>query len=98
MEVLIIILRLKKKKNDILFKNNLCIKKVVTMVRNNFGKKDMLSINYFTRNPNPFDWYQNWKSLKDIISQYVKKKHSILNVGCGNSSIFKIISIIGINV
>lgn len=39
-------------------------------------------------NPKPFDWYQNYDGVKDIVTQFIKKESRILNVGCGNSSIF----------
>lgn len=37
------------------------------------------------RNPKPFDWYQNYEGVKDIVTQFIKKDSKILNVGCGNS-------------
>lgn len=37
------------------------------------------------RNLTEFDWYQDWENLRDIISQFVKPKGKILNVGAGNS-------------
>jgi hypothetical protein len=37
------------------------------------------------RNLTDFDWYQDWDNLRDIISQFVKPKGKILNVGSGNS-------------
>ena len=33
----------------------------------------------------PFDWYQRYSSLKDIITTNIDKDHRILNVGAGNS-------------
>ena len=39
----------------------------------------------YTKDPEPFDWYQRYSGLKDLIAQYVKKTDHILNVGCGNS-------------
>jgi hypothetical protein len=41
------------------------------------------------RNSNEFDWYQNWTSLRDIISQYIKYDSKILNVGAGKANIIK---------
>lgn len=50
------------------------------------GKKDMLSKDAINlRNLSEFDWYQDWSNLRDIISQFVKYKGKILNVGAGNS-------------
>lgn len=37
------------------------------------------------RDPEPFDWYQRFSGLKDIITTHVDKGHKILNVGAGNS-------------
>lgn len=37
------------------------------------------------RDPEPFDWYQRYSGLKDLIGQYVKKSDHILMSGCGNS-------------
>jgi len=39
----------------------------------------------FLRNPKPFDWYQDYDGVKDIVTQFIKKDSKILNVGCGNS-------------
>ena len=39
----------------------------------------------YTKDPEPFDWYQRYSGVKDLIAQYVKKTDHILNIGCGNS-------------
>jgi len=39
----------------------------------------------YTKDPEPFDWYQRYSGLKDLIAQYVKKDDTILMAGCGNS-------------
>ena len=39
------------------------------------------------RRPEPFDWYQEYSGIKDIISQYMTKSDKILNIGCGNSKL-----------
>lgn len=39
----------------------------------------------YTKDPEPFDWYQRYTGVKDLIAQYVKKEDNILNVGAGNS-------------
>ena len=39
----------------------------------------------YTRRSEPFDWYQVYEGVKDIITQYMTKTDKILNVGCGNS-------------
>ena len=38
------------------------------------------------RQPEPFDWYQIYTGIKDVITQYIQKSHRILNIGAGNSS------------
>lgn len=37
------------------------------------------------RDPEPFDWYQRYGALKELINKYVKPSDHVLNVGCGNS-------------
>lgn len=37
------------------------------------------------RDPEPFDWYQRYSGLKDLIGQYIKKTDHMLMAGCGNS-------------
>ena len=37
------------------------------------------------RDTEPFDWYQRFSGLKDIITTNVDKDHKVLNVGAGNS-------------
>jgi len=39
----------------------------------------------YTKDPEPFDWYQRYSGIKEILGTYLKKQDSILNVGCGNS-------------
>ena len=46
-----------------------------------------ISLIIFLRNPKPFDWYQDYDGVKDIVTQFIKKDSRILNVGCGNSRI-----------
>ena len=58
------------------------------MVKSNIGKKDThgKSITIIShRRPEPFDWYQVYSGIKDIITQYMTKTDKILNIGCGNS-------------
>ena len=33
----------------------------------------------------PFDWYQRYTGLKDIITQYIEPSFEILILGCGNA-------------
>ena len=37
------------------------------------------------RRPEPFDWYQVYSGIKDIMVQNMTKNDKILNLGCGNS-------------
>ena len=37
------------------------------------------------RDPEPFDWFQRYSALKEIITKFIKPQDKILNVGCGNS-------------
>ena len=37
------------------------------------------------RDPEPFDWYQRYSGLKDLVGQYLKKSDHIMMSGCGNS-------------
>ena len=55
----------------------------------NTGRGDMPSnfILYY-RNDKQYDWYQNYDNVKDIVTQFINHKSKILNIGCGNSSIF----------
>ena len=59
------------------------------MAKSNTGKKDTqgncISITILYRRPEPFDWYQVYSGIKDIITQYMTKTDKILNIGCGNS-------------
>lgn len=39
----------------------------------------------YTRDPEPFDWYQRWDGLKDIITDVISPESNILVIGAGNS-------------
>jgi EEF1A lysine methyltransferase 4 len=39
----------------------------------------------YTKDPEPFDWYQRYAGVRDLINQYVKREDVILMAGCGNS-------------
>lgn len=39
----------------------------------------------YTKDPEPFDWYQRYSGVKDKLQQYIKKTDYALMVGCGNS-------------
>jgi len=50
-----------------------------------YGKSEYWDERY-TRDPEPFDWYQRWSGVRDIVVEHVKAKAAnILMVGCGNS-------------
>ncbi len=38
------------------------------------------------RDPEPFDWYQRYSGIKEIITPLISQNSQILNVGSGNSS------------
>lgn len=49
-----------------------------------YGKAEYWEERY-TRDQEPFDWYQRYAGIKDIITQYVTPAHQILHLGAGNS-------------
>lgn len=49
-----------------------------------YGKPEYWEERY-TRDPEPFDWYQRWAGLKDTLLEYVQTNHTILMLGAGNS-------------
>ncbi|CAG9332810.1 unnamed protein product [Blepharisma stoltei] len=49
-----------------------------------YGKAEYWEERY-TRDAEPFDWYQRWSGIKDVLTQYVFPTHQILHLGCGNS-------------
>ena len=49
-----------------------------------YGKSEYWEDRY-QKDKEPFDWYQRYSGLKDIITQHVQPQFSILNVGAGNS-------------
>lgn len=38
----------------------------------------------YTKQPEPFDWYQSYKELKGLLNIYIPKDQVNINVGCGN--------------
>lgn len=42
------------------------------------------------RDPEPFEWYQRYSGIKDVVNQHIRKASSILNIGAGNSRAFVI--------
>ena len=49
-----------------------------------YGKLEYWEDRYSKRTE-PFDWYQVYTGIKEIISPLIEKENKILNVGCGNS-------------
>ncbi len=39
----------------------------------------------YSKDPEPFDWYQRYQALREIVAKHVKPSDKILNVGAGNS-------------
>lgn len=39
----------------------------------------------YTRDPEPFDWYQRWTGVRDIIMEHIKPTQNFLVIGAGNS-------------
>jgi SAM-dependent methyltransferase len=50
-----------------------------------YGKGAPYWDRHYRHNPEPFDWYLRYSSLKDIFSLYLKRSDNILIIGCGNS-------------
>lgn len=40
---------------------------------------------HYQREKGQFDWYQRWGDLENFMTRHLKKEHSVLIVGCGNS-------------
>lgn len=49
-----------------------------------YGKSEYWEERY-TRDPEPFDWYQRWSGLKDTFLEYVQPSYQVLMAGSGNS-------------
>lgn len=49
-----------------------------------YGKPNYWDERY-TKDPEPFDWYQRYSGIKEICGTYLQKTDNILMVGCGNS-------------
>lgn len=49
-----------------------------------YGKVEYWEERY-TRDPEPFDWYQRWAGLKDTLLEYIQPQHALLMLGAGNS-------------
>jgi len=51
-----------------------------------YGKAEYWDERY-TRDPEPFDWYQRWSGIREICASYMKTTSNILVVGAGNSRV-----------
>lgn len=40
---------------------------------------------FLCRDPEPFDWYQRYAGLKELLGKYVRKSDAVLVSGCGSS-------------
>jgi len=40
---------------------------------------------FHCRDPEPFDWYQRYSGISDLLNKYVKKDDNVLVAGAGNS-------------
>jgi len=49
-----------------------------------YGKTEYWDERY-TRDAEPFDWYQRWAGLKDCLAEFLEQNHKILMLGSGNS-------------
>ena len=49
-----------------------------------YGKPEYWEDRY-QKDKEPFDWYQRYSGVKDMITQYIKPEFTILMLGCGNS-------------
>ena len=39
----------------------------------------------YTKDPEPFDWYQRYSGIQELVQKYVKKDDAVMMAGCGNS-------------
>ena len=44
-----------------------------------------LTVSFCGRDPEPFDWYQRYSGIADLLNKYVKKDDNVLVAGAGNS-------------
>ena len=52
-----------------------------------YGKPEYWEDRY-NKDKEPFDWYQRWSGIKDVVTQFIQPNHQILNVGAGSSRKF----------
>lgn len=51
-----------------------------------YGKPEYWEERY-SKDPEPFDWYQRYAALRDLVSAHVPKAGAVLVPGCGNSTL-----------
>ena len=49
-----------------------------------YGKEEYWEDRYM-KDKDPYDWYQRYTGVKDMITQYIQADNEILMLGCGNS-------------
>lgn len=49
-----------------------------------YGKLEYWEERY-SREVEPFDWYQRWTGVRQVFCEYINPSHHILHLGCGNS-------------
>ena len=49
-----------------------------------YGKVEYWEERY-TRDAEPFDWYQRWPGIKDTLAEFIQPQNAILMLGAGNS-------------
>jgi hypothetical protein len=50
-------------------------------------KKKLYRDDRYQRDPQPFEWFQRYETLKPFIEPHIPKTAKILQVGCGTSSL-----------
>ena len=49
-----------------------------------YGKPEYWEERY-EKDKEPFDWYQKYSGIKDMVTQHISHDSKILVIGCGNS-------------
>ncbi len=58
--------------------------RLLVVIMAHFGKHQYWDERY-TKDTEPFEWYQNYQGFREHIHEYLRPAFKILNVGCGNS-------------
>eukprot|EP01060_Flectonema_neradi_P025095 TRINITY_DN33930_c0_g1_i1.p1 TRINITY_DN33930_c0_g1~~TRINITY_DN33930_c0_g1_i1.p1 ORF type:complete len:218 (+),score=51.93 TRINITY_DN33930_c0_g1_i1:35-688(+) len=51
-----------------------------------YGEKEYWDKRY-TLNPHPYEWYQGYVELKEVLSAHIQKGSRVMVAGCGNSTL-----------